>query len=294
MVIENEVGEISIDHDLIPSTGVIVMKNGCMCCSVSQKAQSNELEHILDHLMAVLSSDHEQYDALVVETSGLADPGPIIRCFLQLRSSIFQLDSVITMVDTHSFHRFYPDHLPFEMEAQLLHADTVILNKIDLIAQDKLMEIETIIQENYNTKIWQNSKTQPMLIDPLLNVQTFDHDRFYQISHKTTVKHSPNVHCARLKLDRDIPMPQFVNWMQQIVKENEQNTIFRVKGVVAIESEPIPVLIQCVLDTYTISHHPTLRWIQREERQTDLVVIGQHVDQQRLQASLDSSAELEE
>ena len=146
-VIENEAGSISIDHSLLkleaaehPASlaalsGVVVLANGCMCCSAA--GAGDELERVLDKLVAI-DSQLAGVDNVVIECSGMVDPAPIITTLLrpELRERFF-LDSVVAVVDAKYIHNHFDadGRLSLRLEAgrQIAHADAVLINKIDTV-----------------------------------------------------------------------------------------------------------------------------------------------------------------
>ena len=118
---------------------MFVLKNGCICC-VSQSAR--DLPRILDQLASL--SDDNQIDYVIVETTGLADPAPIVRTFLcsEFTRSRFTLDAVVTMIDCSTF---FTQIKRVEICKQLGFADVYVLNKMDLIEEEnRFNEIQNI------------------------------------------------------------------------------------------------------------------------------------------------------
>ena len=139
-VIVNEFGEIGIDNDLIIDADeeVFEMNNGCICCTVR-----GDLIRILDGLM----KRKGKFDAIVIETTGLADPAPVAQTFfvdddVQERT---RLDSIVTVVDArHFLERVADSH---EAEEQVAFADLILLNKTDLVTPEQLAEVELRIRQ---------------------------------------------------------------------------------------------------------------------------------------------------
>ncbi|MDC0837084.1 GTP-binding protein, partial [Limnoraphis robusta] len=136
-VLVNEFGDINIDSQLLVSTDddMVELSNGCICCTIN--------EGLVDAVYRVLERS-DRIDYMVIETTGVADPLPIILTFLgtELRD-LTNLDSVIGVVDSESFT---PDH--FDSEAalkQISYSDMIILNKTDLATAEKLQELEAYI-----------------------------------------------------------------------------------------------------------------------------------------------------
>jgi G3E family GTPase len=136
-ILVNEFGDINIDSQLLVSMdeNMVELSNGCICCTIN--------DGLVDAVYNVLERD-EQVDYMVIETTGVADPLPIILTFLgtELRD-LTRLDSIVTIVDSETFT---PDH--FDSEAafkQITYADVTILNKTDLANPDQIQNLETYI-----------------------------------------------------------------------------------------------------------------------------------------------------
>jgi G3E family GTPase len=141
LVIENEKGAVSVDHALVKeeAAGVIVLKNGCMCCTTDNSGAS-ELERVLDRLVELQSGPHvssvKEIDYILIETSGLADPSPILQTFFRKElQERFALDGVVAVVDAkHIAMHLVGGFLTRTTEAgrQVGYADVVLCNKIDI------------------------------------------------------------------------------------------------------------------------------------------------------------------
>ena len=138
-VLVNEFGDINIDSQLLISTDddMMELSNGCICCTIN--------DGLLDAVYRVLERD-DRVDYMVIETTGVADPLPIILTFLgtELRD-LTNIDSILTVVDAEAFNR---EH--FQSEAalkQITYGDIILLNKTDLASKEKLTELESFISE---------------------------------------------------------------------------------------------------------------------------------------------------
>ena len=173
-VIVNEFGEIGIDNDLVVGADeeVFEMNNGCICCTVR-----GDLIRIVEGLM----KRKGQFDAIIVETTGLADPAPVAQTFfvdedVQERS---RLDAVVTVADA----KWLSDRLKDAPEAknQIAFADVIILNKTDLVNEAELREVEGRIRAiNPYAKLHKTTRCQVPL-DAVLGRNAFDLERILEI-----------------------------------------------------------------------------------------------------------------
>ena len=137
-VLVNEFGDLNIDTQLLTdmNDNMIELSNGCICCTIN--------EGLVDAVYQVLESD-KKVDYLIIETTGVADPLPIILTFLSTElKDLTYLDSVLTLVDSENFT---PDH--FDSEAalkQIAYGDIILLNKTDLVSEDRVDYLESYIK----------------------------------------------------------------------------------------------------------------------------------------------------
>jgi G3E family GTPase len=168
-VLVNEFGEIGIDNELVVATGddMVELSNGCICCSINGE--------LLDAVYRLLERP-EPLDYLVVETTGLADPLPVAMTFLgsDLRD-LTRLDSIITLVDAENFS---DDLLQGEVaRAQIVYGDMLLLNKCDLVSEERLQELEGRIREIKGEARILRAVKGAVPLPLLLSVGLFESDR---------------------------------------------------------------------------------------------------------------------
>ncbi len=176
-VIENEFGEVGVDQDLVigAEEEIFEMNNGCICCTVR-----GDLIRILGNLM----KRKEKFDYILIETTGMADPGPVAQTFFvddEMQSKL-KLDGIVTLIDA----KHVWDHIDEsdEIKEQIAFADVILLNKIDLVAPEDVDRLEARIKSmNAAAKIYrtQNSMTD---VEHILNVGGFNLDRAMEVDTK--------------------------------------------------------------------------------------------------------------
>jgi len=173
-VIVNEFGEIGIDNDLVVGADeeVFEMNNGCICCTVR-----GDLIRIIEGLM----KRKGKFDAIIVETTGLADPAPVAQTFfvdedVQANS---RLDAVVTVADA----KWLSDRLRDAPEAknQIAFADVIILNKTDLVSAEELLEVEARIRAINPYATLHKTQRCAVPLDAVLGRNAFDLDRILDI-----------------------------------------------------------------------------------------------------------------
>ncbi len=173
-VIENEFGEVGVDNDLVINAEeeIFEMNNGCICCTVR-----GDLIRILSNLM----KRKDKFDYVLIETTGLADPGPVVQTFFmddELKAKL-RVDGIVTLVDARHIVHHIDD--ADEAKEQIAFADVILLNKTDLVELGELDALERrILGMNGAAKLY---RTQNAVIDldAVLNVGGFNLDRAMEI-----------------------------------------------------------------------------------------------------------------
>ena len=185
-VLVNEFGEIGIDNDLIVTTGeeMVELSNGCVCCSINGELME-AVERIIDR--------PEPMDYIVVETTGLADPLPVAMTFLgsELRDQT-RLDSIITLIDAENFD---DDVLATEVgRSQVIYGDILLLNKCDLVSEDRLQSVEQQLRDIKNDARILRSVKGDVPLPLMLSVGLFESDKVVGTDSKTTSQDSDHDH----------------------------------------------------------------------------------------------------
>ena len=176
-VIENEFGEIGVDNDLVigAEEEIFEMNNGCICCTVR-----GDLIRILGNLM----KRRDKFDHIMIETTGMADPGPVAQTFFmddELREAL-SLDGVVTLVDAKHVLLHIDEN--DEVKEQIAFADVILLNKIDLVSAEEMDRLEARIHSmNAAARIYR-TRDAAVDMDVVLNLGGFDLDRALEVDPK--------------------------------------------------------------------------------------------------------------
>ncbi|VTR98205.1 Cobalamin synthesis protein/P47K OS=Brucella melitensis biotype 1 (strain 16M / ATCC 23456 / NCTC 10094) GN=BMEII0308 PE=4 SV=1: cobW: CobW_C [Gemmata massiliana] len=171
-VIENEFGEVGVDQELVINSEeeIFEMNNGCICCTVR-----GDLIRILGNLM----KRRDKFDYILIETTGMADPGPVAQTFFmddEVQSKTM-IDGIVTLVDAKHVLLHWDSH---EVQEQIAFADVVLLNKIDLVEPAELDKLEKLIRKMNATAKIHRTKNSEVNLDRVLNVKGFDLDRILE------------------------------------------------------------------------------------------------------------------
>ena len=301
-VIVNEFGEIGIDNDLVVGADeeVFEMNNGCICCTVR-----GDLIRIIDGLM----KRKGKFDAIIVETTGLADPAPVAQTFFMDEdvSEHARLDAVVTVADA----KWLKDRLKDAPEAknQIAFADVIILNKTDLVDAEELADVEARIRAiNPYARLHRTQRSQVPL-DAVLGRNAFDLDRILEIEpafleqeeahdhdhdhghghhhHHGHHRHDEEVQSLALRLPGAVDPEKFIPWIRDLT-QREGPKILRSKGILAFANEPKRFVFQGV---HMILDGDLQRdWREGEARESKIVFIGRDLDEEAIKRGFEACA----
>lgn len=308
-VIVNEFGEIGIDNDLIVGADeeVFEMNNGCVCCTVR-----GDLIRVIEGLM----KRKGRFDAILVETTGLAKPAPVAQTFFvdaDVREKT-QLDAIVTVADAK--------HLPARLEdseeavEQIAFADVVLLNKTDLVSKDELLTLERRIRALNPTARLHRMTRGDISLDKIMGLGAFDLERVTEIDPHFLPDHDCDTSCdhhhdhdhahdhhhherahdhvaaagitsVSLSTDRLINPEKLLPWLNTYTQERGPD-LLRLKGILAFPDEPKRFVLQGV---HMILEGDTQReWREGEPRVSRLVFIGKNLDRAELEQSFAACA----
>ncbi|WP_419908577.1 CobW family GTP-binding protein [Hoeflea sp.] len=301
-VIVNEFGEIGIDNDLIVESDeeIYEMNNGCVCCTVR-----GDLIRVVEGLMRRPG----RFDAIVVETTGLADPAPVAQTFFMdddVRQKT-RLDAVVALVDAK--------HLPLrlkdsrEAEDQIAFADVVLLNKTDLVDDNELQAREQAIRAiNPSARIHRTERAG-IALDDVLDRGAFDlqraldndphfldheddhhhHDHDHEHDHHHHHHGPADIHDATIEsvslragpLKPDLFFP----WIQKTTQIDGPN-ILRLKGIIAFDNDDERYVVQGIHMLVEGDHQRA--WKEGEKRESRIVFIGRDLDHEKLKRTFEA------
>ena len=309
-VIVNEFGEIGIDNDLIVESDeeIYEMNNGCVCCTVR-----GDLIRVVEGLMRRPG----RFDAIVVETTGLADPAPVAQTFFMdedVRSKT-KLDAVVALVDAK--------HLPLrlkdssEAEDQIAFADVVVLNKTDLVTDAELRDVEAAVRAiNPSARIHRTQRSGVPLAEVLdrgafdlkraidndphfLDHHDHDHDHecgpdcdhdhhhhhdghhHHHHDHGVSPIHDVSVQSISLR-GGEMDPKKFFPWIEKTTQMDGPN-ILRLKGIIAFKNDPERYVVQGVHMILEGDHQRA--WKDGETHESRLVFIGRDLDRRKIEES---------
>jgi G3E family GTPase len=223
-----------------------------------------------------------QFDHLVIETTGLADPAPVIQTFFvdeDMREKI-SLDAVVTVVDAKHIHQHWEAD---EAQEQIAFADIILLNKIDLVTSEQLDELEGKIKAmNAIAKIYRTQNTE-LAMDALLGIEAFNLDRALEIDPnflgEDAHEHDESVYSIAIVESGELDGNKLNSWLSNLLQTQGQD-IFRMKGILNIAGEKERFVFQGV--HMLLDGKPDRPWKSERERKNELVFIGRNLNETKL------------
>ncbi|MEO9514502.1 MAG: GTP-binding protein [Paracoccaceae bacterium] len=306
-VIVNEFGEAGLDHDLIreSSDEVVLMSSGCLCCSIR-----GDLARTMVGLIYKRMSGELSFDRVVIETTGLADPGPIVQTLVndQDLKRATRLDGVVTVAD--AANGLTTLNTQFEAVSQAAGADLIILSKTDQAAPEATAEIETRLRvlnptapivkairgENVHQHMWglsgvRHGVTQtealhwlqapsPAPSDPLQNISGL---ATKPAARSTFSPHDNRIRSVSIILDKPLEDQVFDDWLTDLVALRGPN-LLRVKGLVFLQGIETPFVFHGVQHIFD-DPVPIKDWDQ-SDRSSRIVIIARDMSENRLRRCL--------
>ncbi|MFA9261903.1 MAG: GTP-binding protein [Undibacterium sp.] len=291
-VIVNEFGAADIDGALVASgeEHLVTLDNGCICCTV----RNDLVETLTDLLKRKLEMDGAEkleFDRIVIETTGLADPIPLVQTFMmdEVLMAAYEISSIVTVVDALHIERQL-SYLPVAAE-QIALADLIILSKTDLIP----LEAHTILIGEIESKIHSINRAVSIIHadeGEVPNSELFRERRFFaapEVMHELDhdghdhASHAHGISSLVLRTGKPMAIDRLYEWIGEL-----QNTLgpdlLRYKGIIYSDEFPGKrAVLQGVHALYTVI--PDREWKADEKRETTIVVISQNLDREAIQKS---------
>tara|TARA_B100001113_G_scaffold84067_1_gene66887 strand:- start:321 stop:1514 length:1194 start_codon:yes stop_codon:yes gene_type:complete len=290
-VIENEFGDVGIDENILVESSeesIIEVMNGCICCTVRGD---------LTDLLKRMHERIEDFDGVLIETTGLADPAPVAQTFFVDDEIVskYKLDGIITVADakhiTQHLDEEKPEGVENESVEQIAFADRIMLNKIDLVSEEELDEVETKIKSiNRFAPMY---RTENSIIDPanLINIGSFDLEKTLEMDPEFLDTESEHEHDDRVtstssKFVGALNVNKLERWIGELMQSKGED-LFRYKGVLAVKGMDQKFVFQGVHMLFGGGFSSEVApWKEGEIRECRFVFIGRNLDHEELQQGL--------
>jgi G3E family GTPase len=265
-IIENEFGDIAIDQELVVNAqdGIFEMSNGCICCSLNAE---------LGLLLQKLTAPEYQFDHLLIETTGISEPDAVAGAFIgQGKESRFILDGTVCLADAQDIVQNIQER--GEAVRQVSFADLILLNKCDLVDEDKLAEAKVALRRlNADARIVE--ATFGKVYENLLDLRAYDSSMLenrlliprHHHHHDELIAHS-------FEFTEPIIAEKFEHWISTLLFLSGYQ-IYRIKGILNLKNESHKVIFQSVRSSSKIEvGNP---WMPEERRVSKIVFIGYNI-----------------
>lgn len=276
-VIVNEFGAVGIDGALVVRSDeeVVEMNNGCICCTV----RSDLVDTF--HRLGVRDAG---FDAVLIETTGLADPGPVIQTFFldETIAASLALDGVVTVVDVATADFHWDSH---ELQEQIAFADVLLLNKCDLVDGARLAALETRVRRLNPLARIHCTRDCDVPTTAVVNTGSFDLRNALRVDPRLLEDeahaHDDAVAATCIRTPGVVDADRFNRWINSLVQEQGER-LYRAKGILSMDGEDRRFVFQGV--HMFLDGRPGRAWRQGEERINELVFIGRELDDAALRS----------
>ena len=290
-VIENEFGDIGIDENIIVENSeesIIEVMNGCICCTVR-----GDLTEQLDKMYERI----RDFDGVLIETTGLADPAPVAQTFFVDDRVVerYKLDGIVTVVDAKHIIQHLDEEKPDDVEneavEQIAFADRILLNKIDLASEGEISEVRNRVRAiNAFAPVYE---TENSIIDPseLIGIGAFDLSKALEMDPEfldtdAEHEHDENVTSTSSKFEGELNVNKLERWIGELMQTKAED-LFRYKGVLAVKGMDQKFVFQGVHMLFGGDFNQEIGlWKDDEKRECRFVFIGRNLDHAALEAGL--------
>ncbi len=276
-IIENEFGDISIDQDLVVNAkdGIFEMANGCICCSLNVE---------LGELLQKLTSDEYNFNHLIIETTGIAEPDGIATAFIGgKKETKFFLDGTICLADAKDIIKNLEER--GEVHKQISFADVILLNKYDIVTKTQLQAAKNEINK-YNAEAPIYECSFGNIVKDVLNLRAYDGN---QLENKLLNPHHHHHHnelvAHSFEFKEPLKSDKFEHWISMLLFLSGYQ-IYRIKGILYFEGESHKIIFQSVRSNSKIDIGSA--WLEGEVRKSKIVFIGNNVKRTPLDKGLKS------
>ncbi|MFV8979281.1 GTPase [Serratia sp. JSRIV001] len=278
-VIENEFGEVPIDNALIGdrASRITTLSNGCICCS-----KSNELADALLDLLDGVDQGQLEFDRLIIECTGMADPGPITQTFFShdVIGQRFLLDGIITLVDAvHADQQLNQFTIS---QAQVGYADRILLTKTDVVPDNEAL-IQRLQLMNARAPVYKVTHGDVDL-GVLFDIEGFvlnDKLNLAPPVFRRIPQAQNNIQSIVVYHDQPLELMQISEVMEGLLLKFADN-LLRYKGILSIKDEPRRLLFQGVQRLYNADWDR--EWLPEEECKSTMVFIGIDLPEDEIRA----------
>ncbi|BBC22303.1 CobW family GTP-binding protein [Pseudanabaena sp. ABRG5-3] len=292
-VLVNEFGDINIDGQLLVDIedGMVELSNGCICCTIN--------DGLVDAVYNVLERS-ERIDYMVIETTGVADPLPITLTFLGTElKHLTRLDSILTVIDAETFTA---EHFGSEAaQSQVQYGDIVLLNKTDLVPEERVNELEEYLRKTKSKARILRSQHGEVPLPLILDVDLAPTSAYQQVENEDEIyehehhhhKHEHHDHehhhhhsdhldndgfiSVSFQSDRRFDLDKFTYFLDKVMP----NDVFRAKGVLSFAAQDVRFIFQLSGKRYELAYDH-----RKKPTGNQLVLIGRNLDERLLQQQL--------
>lgn len=274
-IIENEFGDIPIDQELVVNAkdGIFELSNGCICCSLNA-----ELGELLQKLM----QDEYQFNHLIIETTGIAEPDGIASAFIGgNKSTKFILDATICLADAHDISKNLEER--GEALKQIRFSDVIVLNKIDLASRQQIEEAKLLLKQH-------NAEAHILLSEfgkvekDILTLKAYDSNLLEnKLLNPHQHHHHNDLESHSFEFKEPLIAEKFEHWINMLLFLSGYQ-IYRIKGILNIEGESHKIIFQSVRSNSKIDVGS--QWREGETKLSRIVFIGHNIKKEPLEKGL--------